>query len=532
MNSAKQVDRSALFSKYNQQQGSTSPSNTYSRRMNNQLSTDIKKSATNLTGNFNTNIKSTTSSSPIISILNKPIFSNIFILNSNTTNANNSQHQQSQLTSHRMISRSNKASSDYQKPQSPAQQQQQQQQNFYNFTSNQSKTSNYTDSTIIAKQPTSKDKTNLSSYFTNLLNQNPQSHQQQSQSQQQQQSLSQHNKKYYSQKLNGRSNTPVKANLSRNHTNMSNLSNYNNSTMNTMNNNVNTISSNNNSNNNGNLGMILALNKFGTMKHSATFNYKLTNHYHQSTPTPTGTLTDNEIISRMFNRASTQVTTTSPIQHKNEVAKYFDTNTIQEIDVGPTDDINNNNRQELTDTAHTVDANLLNDNKAPNKMLKINEKQNILKLVNQAIKQAPESIDDIINNYDSIQQINMNDEQQKTKILHSILHNNNNNNANSNANNLNSVNNLTKLKESPANNKMQLDAVAKAAKLTKSGTPHKRSNSARTFRSRDINDSYAYNDVKKYIEENDLMSPEKAEFIKIWIKNVNLYLKDLEQTVT
>lgn len=59
----------------------------------------------------------------------------------------------------------------------------------------------------------------------------------------------------------------------------------------------------------------------------------------------------------------------------------------------------------------------------------------------------------------------------------------------------------------------------------------KRQGSAKSFKSRDPNDSYAYNDVKKYIEENELMPPERAEAIKHWIINVNMYLKDFEQTV-
>ena len=60
----------------------------------------------------------------------------------------------------------------------------------------------------------------------------------------------------------------------------------------------------------------------------------------------------------------------------------------------------------------------------------------------------------------------------------------------------------------------------------------KRHESAKSYISRDINDSYAYNDVKKYIDENDLMPPDRAEFIKLWIKDVNMCLKELEQTVT
>ena len=52
-----------------------------------------------------------------------------------------------------------------------------------------------------------------------------------------------------------------------------------------------------------------------------------------------------------------------------------------------------------------------------------------------------------------------------------------------------------------------------------------------SYKSRNVNDSYAYDDVKKYIEENDLMPPEKAELIKKWVREVNLFLNDLEQNV-
>ena len=42
-----------------------------------------------------------------------------------------------------------------------------------------------------------------------------------------------------------------------------------------------------------------------------------------------------------------------------------------------------------------------------------------------------------------------------------------------------------------------------------------------SYKSRDPNDSYAYNDVKKYIEENELMSPEKEKSIQSWVSLVN-----------
>jgi hypothetical protein len=44
--------------------------------------------------------------------------------------------------------------------------------------------------------------------------------------------------------------------------------------------------------------------------------------------------------------------------------------------------------------------------------------------------------------------------------------------------------------------------------------------SAQSYKSRDPNFSYAYDNVKKYIEENDLMPPEKEHIIRNWIIDV------------
>ncbi|CAF0734482.1 unnamed protein product [Adineta steineri] len=51
----------------------------------------------------------------------------------------------------------------------------------------------------------------------------------------------------------------------------------------------------------------------------------------------------------------------------------------------------------------------------------------------------------------------------------------------------------------------------------KSGERHA---SAQTYESRDPNISYAYTNVKKYIEENELMSQEKEQVIRNWINDV------------
>jgi hypothetical protein len=55
---------------------------------------------------------------------------------------------------------------------------------------------------------------------------------------------------------------------------------------------------------------------------------------------------------------------------------------------------------------------------------------------------------------------------------------------------------------------------------TTSNTPGERRPSAQSYKSRDANISYAYTDVKKYIEENELMSPEKEQIIRNWIIDV------------
>lgn len=53
--------------------------------------------------------------------------------------------------------------------------------------------------------------------------------------------------------------------------------------------------------------------------------------------------------------------------------------------------------------------------------------------------------------------------------------------------------------------------------------------SAKSYKSRDPNVSYAYNDVKKYIEDNDLMSPEKERLIRNWILDVEKYRHQLQK---
>lgn len=53
--------------------------------------------------------------------------------------------------------------------------------------------------------------------------------------------------------------------------------------------------------------------------------------------------------------------------------------------------------------------------------------------------------------------------------------------------------------------------------------------SAQSYKSRDPNISYAYTDVKKYIEENELMSPEKEQIIRNWILDVEKQRHQLQK---
>ncbi|KAL3892263.1 hypothetical protein ACJMK2_004487 [Sinanodonta woodiana] len=57
-----------------------------------------------------------------------------------------------------------------------------------------------------------------------------------------------------------------------------------------------------------------------------------------------------------------------------------------------------------------------------------------------------------------------------------------------------------------------------------------RTESAKTWHTwRDVNDSYAYTDVKRYITENELMDPEKETWIQKWISEVNKSMLDSNQ---
>lgn len=66
-------------------------------------------------------------------------------------------------------------------------------------------------------------------------------------------------------------------------------------------------------------------------------------------------------------------------------------------------------------------------------------------------------------------------------------------------------------------------------------TEIERSPSEQTWRTwRDVNDSYAYTDVKKYIRDNELMGNEKEDWIKKWVIEVNSAMESdsIEGSVT
>ena len=58
-----------------------------------------------------------------------------------------------------------------------------------------------------------------------------------------------------------------------------------------------------------------------------------------------------------------------------------------------------------------------------------------------------------------------------------------------------------------------------------------RISSAKTWRTfRDVNDSYAYSDVKLYIRENKLLPPDKESWILNWVKDVHITTEIPEET--
>ncbi|CAF3079611.1 unnamed protein product [Rotaria sp. Silwood2] len=77
--------------------------------------------------------------------------------------------------------------------------------------------------------------------------------------------------------------------------------------------------------------------------------------------------------------------------------------------------------------------------------------------------------------------------------------------------------------------KYRQTSTAQTTSIVTSNTPGERHPSAQSYKSRDPNISYAYSDVKKYIEENDLMSPEKEQIIRNWIIDVEKHRHHLQK---
>jgi hypothetical protein len=134
-------------------------------------------------------------------------------------------------------------------------------------------------------------------------------------------------------------------------------------------------------------------------------------------------------------------------------------------------------------------------------------------------------------------------------MLSSLKLNNNNNNTNANSkfllqlsqnnliainsresNNL-STNRLNHLAEQNENTTSQQQQVVSNTSRNKTGKMLNRSISRVSHVTRDPNDSYAYTNVQQYIEENDLMPPEKADSIRKWIGKVNSCFEDWEKRV-
>ncbi|CAF3671267.1 unnamed protein product [Rotaria sp. Silwood1] len=77
--------------------------------------------------------------------------------------------------------------------------------------------------------------------------------------------------------------------------------------------------------------------------------------------------------------------------------------------------------------------------------------------------------------------------------------------------------------------KYRQTSTAQTTPIILSNTSGERHPSAQSYKSRDPNISYAYTDVKKYIEENDLMSPEKEQIIRNWIIDVEKHRHHLQK---
>ncbi|CAF3569501.1 unnamed protein product [Rotaria sordida] len=77
--------------------------------------------------------------------------------------------------------------------------------------------------------------------------------------------------------------------------------------------------------------------------------------------------------------------------------------------------------------------------------------------------------------------------------------------------------------------KYRQTSTAQTTPIVISNIQGERHPSADSYKSRDPNISYAYTDVKKYIEENDLMSPEKEQTIRNWIIDIEKHRHHLQK---
>jgi hypothetical protein len=92
-----------------------------------------------------------------------------------------------------------------------------------------------------------------------------------------------------------------------------------------------------------------------------------------------------------------------------------------------------------------------------------------------------------------------------------------------------SNNDLTHFADRGTISKEQIVPTTKSTATIVSHTPGERHPSAQSYESRDPNKSYAYTDVKKYIEENGLMSPEKEQTIQNWIIDIEKHRHELQK---
>ena len=75
---------------------------------------------------------------------------------------------------------------------------------------------------------------------------------------------------------------------------------------------------------------------------------------------------------------------------------------------------------------------------------------------------------------------------------------------------------------------MTLNSRNRSTSDTFAAKPHLPLDRHRSSQSRDPNVSYAYTDVRKYIADNELMSPEREQMIRAWVADVEQYRHELQ----